>query len=48
MSAHVTEFKANRENKNLTAKQIKETHSQLKKIVALANGCGSGTSPPTA
>jgi integrase/recombinase XerD len=34
LSMHVAEFKAYQENKNLTAKQIKETHSQLKKIIA--------------
>lgn len=34
LSAHVAEFRTYRENKNLTVKQIKETHSQLQKIVA--------------
>lgn len=34
LSVHVAEFKAHQENKNLTAKQIKETHSQLQTIAA--------------
>lgn len=36
LSVHVAEFKAYQENKNLTSKQVKETHSQLKKII---DGC---------